>query len=155
MQNDKITLVTNDYSGPAIPEQFERNLRAYDPTLLVRWNYKKMRFVIEQCVEHHGPAEHNHLCARIYVLLCQDPEGCMMSLGDAVMNMLRVRDVSKAGYGPNDLKQWIGDANAKDEAVRAGIEKKQAEAVKHASSYGRRQLIRAFNELANCGTPNR
>lgn len=153
---DQITLVTNDYSGPTIPESFKQQLRSYDPTLHVEWNSRKMRFVIQQCVQHHAPtSDHNYLCERIYVLLVQDPEGCMMSLGEAVMNMIKARDVTKAGYGPNDREKWIADRNAEEIVEKQRIDAAQADAVKHASRFSRRQLLSAFNQLANMGTPNR
>ena len=156
MAQDKITLVTDDFSGPRVPEKFLFQLRSYDPSLLVQWNYKKMRFVIEQCTQHLAPTqEHTHICARIYVLLVQDPEGGMMSLGDSVIEQLKARDVTKAGYGPNDLQRWIDDRNREEDVTRNEIATKQREAVKHASAYGRRQLIQAFAKLSNMGSPNR
>lgn len=153
---DRITLVTDDFSGPSIPESFEQQLRAYDTSLMVRWNSKKMRFVIEQCVEHHAPTpEHNHLCARIYVLLAQDREGCMMPLGSGVLEMIRARDVTKAGYGPNDKDRWIADQNDKEVKAREKIKADQDDAIEHSSRSNRRQLLRAFNQLSRMGTPNR
>ena len=153
---DKITLVTDDFSGPKVSEKFLSDLKAYDPTLLVRWNSRKMRFVVEQCTTHHAPtAEHSHLCERIYVLLVQDPEGGMMGLHSGVIEQIKARDVTKAGFGPDDLHKWTKLHADNDEKVRADIDRKQSEAIKHASAYGRAQLIKAFNQLENCGTPNR
>lgn len=156
MAQDKITLVTDDFTGPAISETFKRELRALDPTLLIRWNPRRMRFVIEQCTEHHAPGpEHDHLCARIYVLLVQDPEGGMMSPSSATLEQIKARDVTKAGYGPGDLQRWTKERADEDAETRKTIERKQREAVKHASAYGRRQLLQAFQKLSRMGTPNR
>lgn len=153
---DQITLVTNDFSGPTIPEKFLHDLKELDPSLLVRWNNRKMRFVVEQCTHHHATgSEHSHLCERIYVLLVQDPEGAMMGLHSGVLETIKARDVTKAGYGPSDLHRWTKERADEDAENRKNIEKKQREAVKHASAYGRRQLIDAFSRLSNLGTPNR
>jgi hypothetical protein len=153
---DQITLVTDDFSGPKVSEKFLFQLKSYDPTLLVRWNSRKMRFVIEQCTRHHAPGpEHTHICERIYVFLVQDDDGCMMSLGDQVIEKIKARDVTRAGYGPNDLRRWISDQDAKETKVREKIELDQRDAVRHCSRDGRAQVIRAFNMLNNCGTPNR
>lgn len=153
---DKITLVTNDFTGPAIPEQFLRDLRSYDPSLHVEWNCKKMRFVIQQCIKHHAPTStHNHLCERIYVLLVEDSEHCMMALGSGVMERIRARDVSRAGYGPDDRERWIADRNAEEQKAQEKIKADQRDVVRHCSRDGRRQLLRAFNALSNMGTPNR
>lgn len=153
---DQITLVTDDFSGPKVSEKFLSDLKAYDPTLLVRWNSRKMRFTIEQCTHHHSPtAEHSHLCERIYVLLVEDAEKCMMPLGGAVIEKIKARDVTKAGYGPGDLRRFLADANELERKAREKIDRDQTEAVKHCSRDGRAQVIRAFNMLNNCGTPNR
>lgn len=153
---DQITLVTDDFTGPSVPENFLRNLQTYDPSLLVRWNHKKMRFVIEQCTRHYAQGVgHNHLCERIYVMLVQDPDGCMMSLGDAVIEQIKKRDVTKQGYGPEGLARWTADRAREDAEVRADIERKQDDAIKHCSRFSRRQLLDAFTRLENCGTPNR
>jgi len=153
---DCITLVTDDFSGPSVSESFKAQLRSYDPTLCVMWNSKKMRFVVQQCVEHHAPGgEHTHLCQRIYVLLAQASDGTMLPLGDTVMNAIRARDVTKAGYGPTDLQRWIGDRNNEETKVREKIDRDQTDAVKHASRFNRRQLLSAFNKLNMMGTPNR
>lgn len=156
MHTDQITLVTDDFSGPAIPESFERQLRALDPTLLVRWNGKRMRFVIEQCVGHHanGP-QHSHLCERIYVFLVQDPEGAMMPLGEVVITKIRARDVTRAGYGPEDLHRWTAERADEDKQNKERIKQQQNDAVRHCTRFNRRQVLKAFNQLANMGSPNR
>jgi len=154
--SDRITLVTNDFSGPKIPEKFLSDLKDLDPTLLVRWNDRKRRFTIEQCTRHHAsPEGHNYLCERIYVLLVQDPEGGMMGLGDAVLDMIRARDVTKVGYGPERLRKFQLDMQRIDEENRALIDRKQTEAIKACSRDNRRQLLKAFRLLSRCGTPNR
>jgi hypothetical protein len=153
---DKITLVTDDFSGPKVSEKFLADLKRYDSTLLVRWNYKKMRFVIEQCIRHHAPtAEHSHICERIYVLLVQDSDGGMMALHSGVIEQIKARDVTQAGYGPNDVHKFIADANEIERKAREKIDRDQSDAVRHCSRDGRAQVIRAFNMLNNCGTPNR
>lgn len=153
---DRIKIIGGGSEGPAIPESFVRQLREYDRTLLVQWNPVKNRFVVQQCIKHHAPTEaHNHLCERIYVFLCQDSEGCMMGLGDAVMNAIKARDVTKAGYGPEHLQKWIDDRTEEDMKNRERIAVRQADVIRHCSRFNRRQILGAFTQLENCGTPNR
>lgn len=141
---DRITIIGG--GAPSIPENFRTALRALDPSLLVTWNPGKRRFVIEQCVQHLAPTtEHTHLCGRVYVYLVQDPEGNMMGLGDAVLQEIRRRDVSRSGYGPDDLQKWTRDMQTQLDAARERIEKQQADSVHHASRFNRRQLLRAIH----------
>lgn len=147
---DRIKLIGG--GQPAIPADFKAKLRALDPSLLVRWNQppefskRPPRFVIEQCIGHHGPtAEHTHVCQRLYVFLVQDSDGNMAQLGDWVLEEIKRRDVQRAGYGPNDLERFCRDNQQEVLAQRAKIEADQADAVKHASKFNRRQLIHALD----------
>ena len=145
---DRIQIIGD--TTPAISQGFRDKLRAQDPTLTVSWNWKKRRFVIEQCVRHHAStAEHNHLCERIYVLLVQDPDGGMLALGDHVLEEIRRRDIHRAGYGPNDLGRFTRDMQAKLEDHQQKIDAAQADAVHHASRVNRRQLLRAISMMQN------
>lgn len=130
--------------APAIPDGFREKLRRYDPSLCISWNTFRKRFVIEQCIQHNaaGP-EHTHVCNRIYVCIAQDPDGCMMPLGDRVMNMIAARDVQKAGYGPNDLQRFIADNRAKRREHSERIDKQMNETIREATKDGRRQLLKA------------
>lgn len=146
---DRIELIGG--GSPSVPDWFRIRLRELDPTLLVRWNQpppfsrRPARFVIEQCVRHHAStSEHNHLCERIYVLQCQDDEGAMMPLGEAVLNEIKRRDVAAAGYGPDDLARFCADNQALVLAEREKIDQAQTDAVKHASRFNRRQLLHAI-----------
>lgn len=147
---DRITLVGG--GRPAIPEGFRERLRALDPTLCVRWNQpppwskKPPRFIIEQCVKHYAiGAEHDHTCQRLYVFLVQDAEGGMMPLGDAVLEEIKSRDVQRAGYGPNDLDRFIREHQEQLDANREQITAAQADSVRHASRFNRRQLLKAVH----------
>jgi hypothetical protein len=147
---DRILLIGG--GAPAVPESFRQRLHALDPTLLVRWNQppkgsrRPARFMIEQCVRHHGEAvtDHSHLCERIYVFQCQNPDGTMMPLDDAVLEEIKKRDVMQSGYGPNDLARFCKDHQDLVMDQRRKIEEEQADAVKHASRFNRRQLLQAI-----------
>lgn len=148
---DRIQLTGRD-AAPTVSEQFKKQLRALDPTLCVRWNQppafskRPPRFVIEQCVRHHAAGtEHDHTCQRIYVLICQDADGCMLPLGETVLEEIRARDVTKAGYGPNDLKKFCDDNQALVLAERKKMEQDQEDSIRHASKFNRRHLLRAVN----------
>lgn len=144
--------------GPAVPNWFRERLRQYDSSLLVSWNRFRRRFVIEQCVEHYpdGKGEHTHVCRRIYVLLAQDPEGCMMPLGERVLEMIRERDVAKVGYGPDELDRFLADANRVAKAAKEENEKAQDEAIRYGTRHNRRQLLKAVHLLQQHNlTPNK
>lgn len=136
--------------SPAIPDGFRERLRALDPDLCVAWNYVKKRFVIEQCVKHlSGTAEHTHVCDRLYVLMVQDEDGCMMPLGEKVIEMVKARDVARLGYGPNDLSRFQRDIKA---AAKQEIERRQeagAEVIRYGSRHNRRQLLKAIHLIQN------
>lgn len=72
----------------------------------------------------------------------------MMPLGENVIQMIAARDVTKAGYGPDDLHRWIGDRNTEEEDKATEIKAKQDDAIKHASLFNRRQLLQAFNLIS-------
>lgn len=129
--------------GPAIPESFRAQLRQYDPDLLVAWNHIKKRFVIEQCVQHAGGPEHTHVCGRNFVVLAQDDDGVMLPLGDRVMEKIKAADVTRAGYGPEDLAKFLKDQKAVLAADRKDREQKSRDAVTHGSRFNRRQLLKA------------
>jgi len=143
--------------APAISDAFRERLRQLDPDLCVAWNYVKKRFVIEQCVKHlSGTAEHSHVCDRNYVLMVQDEDGCMMSLGEKVIEMVKARDVSRLGYGPNDLARFQTDikAAAKEEIKRR--EEAGESVIRYASRHNRRQLLSAIHLIQQHNlTPNR
>ena len=143
---NRIVLPGQPSEGPAIPESFIAQLRQYDSTLLVAWNSIKNRFVIEKCDEHYaeGPA-HSHLCRRSYVLMAQDDEGVMLPLGDHVMDKIRAADVTRAGYGPDDLAKFLADQKAVLKKDHEDRDKKMRDAVRHGSKLNRRQLLRAIH----------
>jgi hypothetical protein len=75
-------LVPQSYREDQKPsEGFVRKLQSiFGTDLHVEWNPKKMKWVIEQCIQHSflnadvgdGITHHNHLCQRIYVWLVRD-----------------------------------------------------------------------------------
>lgn len=78
-----------------------------------------------------------------------------MPLGDAVMNQIKARDVSRAGYGPEDLQKFLAMGNRLEEQDTAERKRKSDEAVELCSRDNRRQLLRAFRMLDRMGKPNR
>jgi hypothetical protein len=146
---NRVVLPGETLDGPAVPDSFSQSLRQYDPTLLVTWNARRKRFVVEQCVEHLNPAsatEHSHLCRRIYVVMAQDEEDqTMIPLGEKVMEMIRARDVTKLGFGPEDTAKFIKKAT--DEIVEhtAKVDKKCAEIVRDCRKDNKRQLRKAIH----------
>lgn len=143
---NRIVLPGQPSEGPAIPESFLESLRQYDRSLLVAWNHIRKRFVIEQCTEHYADGNaHSHLCRRIFVLMAQDDEGVMLPLGDRVMDKIRAADVSKAGYGPNDLAKFLADQKLVLKKDHDDREAAMADAVRHGSKLNRRQLLKAIH----------
>jgi hypothetical protein len=141
---NRIVLPGQSSEAPAIPESFREQLRQYNPTLLVAWNHIKKRFAIEQCVKHLSPGpEHSHVCDRLFVVLAQDDEGVMLPLGDAVMNKIKAADVSRAGYGPDDLENFLKSQKLILKADQDNREKKVDDAFKHGSRFNKRQLLKA------------
>jgi len=143
--------------APAISDAFRQRLRETDPDLCVAWNSIKKRFVIEQCVKHlSGTVEHSHVCDRLYVLMVQDEDGCMLPLGDKVIEMIKARDVSKLGYGPNDLNRFQTDIK---NAAKEEIERRQKAgeaAIRYGSRHNRRQLLQAIHLVQQHNlTPNK
>lgn len=141
---NRIVLPKHTSEGPAIPDSFRRQLRQYDPSLLVAWNEIKKRFVIEQCVKHLSPGpEHSHICDRLFVALAQDDEGVMLPLGDKMMDKIKAADVTRAGYGPNDKSRFLADQKKILAADREDRDRKTDDAFKHGSRFNRRQLLKA------------
>jgi hypothetical protein len=141
---NRIVLPGQTLEGPAIPESFLLQLRQYDPSLLVAWNQIKKRFVIEQCVQHLSPGpEHSHVCNRNFVVMAQDDEGVMLPLGDAVMDKIKAADVSRAGFGPDDLEAFLKSQKKILKADQENREKKVDDAFKHGSRFNKRQLLKA------------
>lgn len=144
--------------GPAVPDWFRERLRQYDSSLLVSWSRLKRRFVIEQCVRHYPDPAGNHTftCGRVYVLLAQDPEGAMMPLGERVLEMIRERDVEKAGYGPHDLTRFLKDQHLIGEKAAAESEKAQQDVIRYGARHNRRQLLKAVHLIQQHNmTPNK
>lgn len=132
--------------APAIPDGFRERLRQIDPALCIAWNSIKKRFVIEQCVRHFaGGTEHTHVCDRLYVLIVQDDEGCMMPLGEKVFEMIKARDVSRAGYGPEDLARFQRESRERGKGEKLRLEKAGEEQIRYASRFNRPQLQRAIH----------
>lgn len=154
---NRILLPGQQSEAPSVPEGFREKLRQYDPTLCVSWNTFKKRFVIEQCVRHNSDtAEHTHVCLRNYVLLVQDPEGCMLGLGEKVIEMIAQRDVTKAGYGPDDLDRFIRDMRNKRQEHYQKTERKMDQVIGEGARDNRRQLLKAVHLIQQHNlTPNR
>ncbi len=142
--------------APAVPDAFRERLRQIDPDLCVAWNSVKKRFVIEQCVKHlSGTAEHSYLCDRLYVCMAQDEDGCMLPLGEKVIERIKARDVSRVGYGPNDLTRFQADIRRAAKAEVARRQEAGEAAIRYGSRHNRRQLLKAIHKMQQMGTPNR
>lgn len=67
-----------------VPQWFKDKLRQFDSKLLVMWNKRKERWVIEECMEHlSGQTEHTHLCRRDPFFLLANPDGSAIDLEDS------------------------------------------------------------------------
>jgi hypothetical protein len=144
---NRVVLPGETLDGPAIPDSFRESLRQYDATLLVTWNARRKRFVIEQCIEHlAATAEHTHVCRRQYVCMAQDDEDkSMLPLGDKVMDLIRARDVSRLGFGPEDTQKFIAKAAGEQAAHAADIEEKRAEIIRDGGKDNKIQLRKALH----------
>lgn len=141
---NRIVLPGEETEAPAVPDSFREMLRKYDPDLFVTWNTARKRFVIEQCVRHlSGRPEHTHLCQRNYVVIVQDDEGCMVSLGEKVIQMIAERDNARKGFGPGDLERFLAERRNERDSLLEKVHAKGSDSIRHATRDGRRQLLKA------------
>lgn len=79
------------------------------------------------------------------MLLVESEDHGYAPLADRVLEEIKARDVSKAGYGPEDWQRFCADMDRIDQANRSQIETKMAETVKECSKDNRRQLRKAIH----------
>lgn len=133
-------------AAPSVPDWFRTRLAHYDPTLLLAWNGRKRKWVIEQCVRHHAPAAaHSHVCERIYVWMVQDAQGDPMPLGEHVLEKLAAIDLQRQGFGPEDREKFIRRLNQEQLELERKREAEIASMMRHNRLYHRVQLNRAFS----------
>lgn len=127
-----------------VPDYFSRGLRALDPNLIVYFNVRRQRWIIDRCTRGglHNAALHAHTpeCPKTNVLVVQD-EGQYMPLCDAVLDELRGMD----SWSHKTADQFVlhhENALAADEAKRsAAIDT----VFREASKDNRRQLLKAYD----------
>jgi hypothetical protein len=154
--SDRIILLNDD--GVRTPDaSFVSRLRAFDRDLCVSWSPMKRRWVIEQCIEHKGGEMHTNLCRKIYVWLCQDPEGDMVPLGDYVMNHLgEMRANSeKWGEGAQGLENFKRHVRNLDQSLKETRERKIQEINRDNAKDNKRQLeqVRTLMQRHNLTGP--
>lgn len=128
-----------------VPDYFSRGLRALDPNLIVWFNPRKQRWVLDRCTRGgvRNAALHAHTaeCPKTNVMVVQDPDGGYMPLCDAVLDSLRGMD----SWSHGTAEQFIlhhENALAENEAKRnADIDS----AFDLASKENRRQLLKAYD----------
>lgn len=131
--------------APKIPPGFAGRLERLDPSLLLFWNPRKRKWVVEQCVHHYAPtAAHSHLCERIYVWMVQSEQGDPMPLGDHVLDKLRAIDLQRQGFGPGDREKFIRGLNAEQLELERKRDAEIADIMRHNSRLNRAQLAQAW-----------
>lgn len=141
---DRILLV-GEGGCPNPDEGFIQRLLSFDKDLTVGWNKLKNRWVIEQCIEHHGGygSRHSYLCRRAYVWLVQDEDGDMMPLCERVMSKLReMRAYSESFGGQTErgLRNFKQYTDSVETELRAERERKMHAVMQEAARDGKRQL---------------
>lgn len=100
-------------------ESFVESLYALDPRLIVTWNRRKHRWVIEECMEHaiESPHRgHSHLCRRSYVWLVQGEDGSYRPLESSVIEAIKGMDVYKKFGGPEGIIRRMEEIDADNDA---------------------------------------
>src|ERR1043165_5149069 len=134
--------VLSDQRTPG--EDFVGQLRAFDPRLIVTWNRRKNRWLIEECMQHaiEAPIEgHCHLCRRSYVWLVQDPDGGYMPLCSRIIEELKGMDVCRKFGSPEGVVKAMDKIDRKNQAA----EKKHVrEHIQNQKRDNKRQLEQAI-----------
>jgi hypothetical protein len=100
------------------PESFVGQLYSLDPRLIVTWNRRKHRWVIEECMEHIIEAPtlgHSHLCRRSYVWMVQGEDGSYRPLESSVIEELKGMDVYKKYGGPDGVIRRMQEIDAENQ----------------------------------------
>ena len=100
-------------------ESFVASLHALDPRLIVTWNRRKHRWLIEECMQHaiESPSDgHSYLCRRSYVWLVQAEDGSYRPLESSVIEELKGMDVQKKYGGPDGIIRRMNEITAENDA---------------------------------------
>lgn len=146
-------------STPSFPEDFQRKLQAFDKDLLLSWHrpphwprHRRGVWKVEMCLQHNGQfyadgrPQHDHVCNRSYVLMCQDEEGTPMPLGEWIFEQLGKMRRNSEKYGgqtERGLRNFIQDSNSIDDTLKA----KREEASQEVTAYNRKDKRVQFNRL--------
>ncbi len=144
---------------PTFPTDFQRKLQAFDKDLLLTWHrppdwprHRRGVWKIEMCVRHNGMfrgdgyPEHNHVCDRRYVMMCQDDEGTPKPLGEWVFEQLGKMRANSERYGgqtERGLRNFIQESNNIDEALAA----KREATMEDVKQHNRKDKRVQFNKL--------
>jgi hypothetical protein len=125
-------------------ERFIEKLKDFDPKLYVVWNFRKHRWVIEECIEHSVCAPtgwHSHLCRRSHVWLVREPDDSYLELCDRVIDELKGMNVQrKYGSMENMIKAMDEIDRKNDEQFRKDLR----EGIQERKKDNKRQLEHAI-----------
>lgn len=128
----------------SVPDWFASQLRALDPNLIVYFNTRKGRWIIDRCTRggamNAGLHDHTPECPKTNVMVVQD-DGQYMPLCDQVLDELRAKD----SWNHGSVDQFLlhhDNLLKEDEAKR----KTAVDNVfREASLDNRRQLLKAYD----------
>jgi hypothetical protein len=101
------------------PESFVEQLSSLDARLIVTWNRRKHRWVIEECMEHaiESPSGgHSHLCRRSYVWMVQGEDGSYRPLESSVIEAVKGMDINKKFGGAEGIIRRMEEIEAENDA---------------------------------------
>lgn len=144
---------------PSFPEDFQRKLQAFDKDLLLSWHrpphwprHKRGVWKVEMCIAHNGRfyadgrPQHDHVCNRIYVLMCQDDEGTPKPLGEWIFEQLGKMRQNSEKYGgqtERGLRNFREESDRIDQALAA----KRAADSEDVKRYNRKEKRVQINKL--------
>lgn len=149
-----MTVILLGEQAPTFPEAFQRKLQAFDRDLLIVWHKpphwpKKRRGVwkIERCTRHRpdgGP--HDHLCQRVYILMCQDEDGTPKPLGDWIFEKLREMRHNWERLG-GDSEQGVVNALRESDRIEQQMTEKREAASADVKEHNRKDKRVQINKL--------
>jgi hypothetical protein len=129
-----------------VPDWFVARLRDTDPNLIVYFNHRKQRWIIDRCYRDGEfktiPHTHDPSCPRTNVMVVRDENDGYMPLCDAVIDQLRAKD---AWTMHGSLENYKAFNRAKEDATQAAIDKAVKDLYDDAGKDDKRQLTRAFD----------
>lgn len=146
-------IVVMGESTPSFPEDFQKRLQAFDASLLITWHrpphwprHRRGVWKIERCIQHHGPARHDHTCNRTYILMCQDAGGTPMPLGEWIFERLREMRANWEALG-GDTERGVRNALAESDRIAGNLEAKREAASEDVKTYNRKDKRFQINKL--------